>query len=175
MTEMGCSVCHLSLICCSEVIDLLCMLSLLVPLWSQLTIVVSTKAFSKNIWRMITRWKTRDPKNDGLFNQLFPADAPNDPQTIRQAFNLLKQVMPNGDNMERLCMIGYTRANYGNLYSLFHLMVANLSDKETEYIIDKETTGKLNAKSWNSQQYLKNALDDISGEVFTYLYFNYLH
>jgi len=77
--------------------------------------------------------KNRDHKNDGLFNQLFPADAPNNPQTLRQAFNLLQQVMPNGKNMARICMIGYTRANYGNLWSLFNLMAAHFSDKKAEY------------------------------------------
>ena len=45
----------------------------------------------------------RDPKNDGLFNKLFPPYAGNDASTIRQDFNLLKQVMPNGENMTRLC------------------------------------------------------------------------
>ena len=119
--------------------------------------------------------KNRDHKNDGLFNQLFPPDAGNDAQTLRQDFNLLKQVMPNGENMARLCMIGYTRSNYGNLYCLFKLIVANLSDREAEYIIDKETTGKLNAKPQNSQQYLKTVLDDISGELFYSFYFNISH
>ena len=67
-------------------------------------------------------------------------------------------------------MIGYTRSNYGNLYCLVKFVFANLSDKEAEYILDKETTGKLNAKPCNSQQYLKTVLDDIAGEVF-YLFF----
>jgi len=110
-------------------------------------ITVNSCGFNKSIFKKGMRndheVKNRDHKNDGLLNQLFPAYAGNDTQT--------KQVMPNGENMARLCMIGYTCANYGNLYSLFHLMVANLSDKETEYIIDKETTGKLNAKPQNSQ------------------------
>ena len=113
--------------------------------------------------------------NDGLFNKLFPPYAGNDIQTIRQDFDLLKEVMPNGENMARFCMIGYTRSNYGNLYCLFKFVCANLSDKEAEYIIDKETTGKLNAKPQNSQQYLKTVLDDISGELFYWFYFNILH
>jgi len=142
-------------------------------------ITVNSCGFKKSIFKKYMKNDheviNRDHKNDGLFNQLFPAEAGNDAQTFRQDFYLFKQVMPNVENMARLCMIGHTRVNYGNLYSLFNLMVANLSDKESEYLLDKETTGKLNAKPRNSQQYLKNALDDISGEAFTYLYFNYLH
>ena len=142
-------------------------------------ITVNSCGFNKSIFKTYMKndheVKNRDHKNYGLFNQLFPAYAGNDAQTIRQDFNLLKQVMPNGENMARLCMIGYTRANYGNLCSLFNLMVAHLSDKEAEYMIDKETTGKLNAKPRNSQQYLENVLDDISGELFYYFYFNISH
>ena len=98
--------------------------------------------------------------------------AGNDASTIRQDFNLLKQVMPNGENMARLCMIGYTRSNYGNLYCLVRLVFANLSAKEAEYILNKETTGKLNAKPRNSQQYLKVVLEDMAGEYFSCSVFN---
>ena len=137
-------------------------------------ITVNSCGFNKSIFKKYMKndheVKNRDPKNDGLFNKLFPPYAGNDASTIRQDFNLLKQVMPNGENMARLCMIGYTRSNYGNLYCLVRCVFANLSDKEAEYILDKETTGKLNAKPRNSQQYLKTVLDDIAGEVF-YLFF----
>ena len=110
-------------------------------------ITFNSCGFNKSIFKKYIKndheVKNRDHKNDGLFNKLFPPYAGNDAQTIRQDFNLLKQVMPNGENMARLCMIGYTRSNYGNLYCLFELIVAHLSDKEAEYIIDKETTRKL--------------------------------
>ena len=139
-----------------------------------ITITVKSCGFNKSIFKKYMKndheVENRDHNNDGLFNKLFPPYAGNDAQTIRQDFNLLKQVMPNGENMARLCMIGYTRSNYGNLYCLVKFVFANLSDKEAEYILDKETTGKLNAKPRNSQQYLKTVLDDIAGELF-YLFF----
>ena len=134
-------------------------------------ITVNSCGFNKAIFKKYMKddceVKNRDTKNDGLFNKLFPPYASSDAATIRQDFNLLKQVMPNGENMARLCMIGYTRSNYGNLYCLVRCVFANLSAKEAEYILDKETTGKLNAKPRNSQQYLKIVLEDIAGEYST--------
>ena len=139
-------------------------------------ITVNSCGFNKAIFRKYMKndceVKNRDTKNDGLFNKLFPPYAGNDAATIRQDFNLLKQVMPNGENMARLCMIGYTRSNYGNLYCLVRRVFANLSVKEAEYILNKETTNKLNAKPRNSQQYLKVVLEDMAGEYFSCSVFN---
>jgi len=86
----------------------------------------------------------------GSFNQLFPADAPNDPKTFRQEFDLLKQVNPNGEIIARICMMGYTRAKYGNLWSVFNMMAANLTAKEAEYIIDKVNNRETQCKAKKS-------------------------
>jgi len=67
-------------------------------------------------------------------------------------------------------MMGYICANYGNLWSVFNVMAASLTAKEAEYIINKETTRKLNAQPINSLQYLKAALEDPVGTVFHILY-----
>jgi len=85
-------------------------------------ITVDSCGFNKSIFKKHMKndheVKNRDHKNDGLFNQLFSADARNDAQIICQDFNLLKQVIPNREDMARICMIRCTRANYGNLYCL---------------------------------------------------------
>jgi len=121
---------------------------------------VNSVGFNKSIFKTCLKndheVKNREPANDGLFSQLFPADAPPDHATLAWEFNLLKQVIPNGEHISILCMIGYTRTNYGNLWSVFKMLVAKLTPKEAELIMDRETTGKLkaNAKPRTSLQYL---------------------